>query len=176
MPVSTHAKIFLVGFMGTGKTTLGRLLADRLGWEFHDLDGLMEDEEGASIIRIFAEKGEPYFRELEQRTLARLAAAPGRAVIACGGGTFCTAENQALLHRCGITVWLDQPFDQIWRRRDELARHRPLMRGESEVRHLYEERAAFYTRASLHLTVMEGELPAALRNLLGLLRERFAIG
>src|SRR5437899_1686428 len=126
------AKIFLVGFMGTGKTTLGQLLAERLVWGFVDVDDIIERAEGASIVRIFAEKGESYFREVERGVLAGLATCAGHAVIACGGGTFCSAENQMLMRRCGITVWLDQPFDRIWDRREELASARPLLHEKAE--------------------------------------------
>src|SRR5436309_16112299 len=100
-------KIFLVGFMGTGKTTLGRLLAERIGWVFFDLDALMEEVEGATIMRIFIEKGEPYFRALESSTIARLAAHPGHAVIASGGGTFRTPQHQAVMLQRGHC--LDRP-------------------------------------------------------------------
>ena len=176
MPLlSPDMKIFLVGFMGTGKTTLGRMLAERLGWEFQDLDAVLEKDEGAPITRIFAEKGEPFFRELETRSLARIVAAPGRAVVACGGGAFCAPENQALMRGGGITVWLDQPFEQIWERRKDLARGRPLMRGESELRALYEQRRDSYRAATLHLPVTEGGLPQALDELLRFLAERFGV-
>ena len=168
-------KIFLVGFMGTGKTTLGRLLAERIGWVFFDLDALMEEVEGATIMRIFIEKGEPYFRTLESSTIARLAAHPGHAVIACGGGTFCTPQNQAVMLQRGVTVWIDQPFDQVWQRRDELALRRPLLRGEPAFRALYEQRVPFYHLASLRLRVDEGALPQAVNELVRLLEERFAV-
>ena len=174
-PLTRDQKVFLVGFMGSGKTTLGRMLADRLGWDFLDLDTVMEEEEGASIIRIFAEKGEPYFRALEARALARLAAAPGRAVVACGGGTICAPESRALMRLHGITVRLDQPFDRIWARRETLARERPLLRAEPEFRALYDERLGFYRSADLHLPVGEGQLADALEELARLLGERYGI-
>lgn len=174
-PLQPSAKIFLVGFMGAGKSTLGRLLADRLGWDFADVDDVIEAHESSSIVRLFAEKGEPYFRAVERRTLAALAASSRPAVVACGGGTFCDLENQSVMARHGLAVWVDQPFDQIWQRRDELARTRPLLRGEAELRALYAQRAPFYRLAPLHLTVSEGELPRALEELLRQLRDRFAL-
>jgi shikimate kinase len=174
--LDTDAKIFLVGFMGSGKTTLGRLLAARLGWDFVDLDERMEVEEGSSILHIFAEKGEPYFRELESRVLRELASRRGNAVIACGGGTFCSAENKTMMRQRGITVWLDQPFDQIWARREDLARRRPLLRGEGEVRALYEDRIRFYRDAAFHLPVSEGGLERTLEALVHMLQERTGLG
>ncbi len=172
-PLPPATKLFLVGFMGTGKTTLGRMLAARLGWEFLDLDVAIEAEAGDTIGRIFAEKGEPWFRALETRILARLAGAPGRAVIACGGGTFCAPGTQSLMRLCGVSVWLDQPFEQIWERRDALSQGRPLLRGESELRALYDARLGFYRSADLRLPVGEGRLPEALEELMRLLAARF---
>lgn len=168
-------RIFLIGFMGTGKSTLGTLLADRLGWDFLDVDSLIEEAEGASIVRIFAEKGEPHFRELERRILAGLASYPRRAVIACGGGTFCTEENRNLMLRAGITVWIDQPFDRIWERRSELSRERPLMGGEAELRALYEQRVPLYRFALLRLAVADQALPQALSELRRMLDEGFSV-
>ena len=80
------------------------------------------------------------------------------------------------MRRHGITVWLDQPFDQIWRRRESLSADRPLMGTESALRRLYEQRAASYRLAMIHLPVAEDDLSGALDELLRLLRERFAIG
>ena len=162
-------KIYLVGFMGAGKTTLGRLLGERLCWPFEDLDTSIERAEGASISRIFEEKGEPYFRELERRVLREAAALPGRTIVASGGGTFCAPENRAVMQRTGITVWVDRPFERIFVGREELAGPRPLMRGQRDLRTLYEERAPLYSLATLHLSVADRGLPDALADLLRLL-------
>ena len=166
-------KVFVVGFMGTGKSTLGRLLADRLGWDFFDLDAIIEELEGSTVMRIFVEKGEPYFRQLEQLTLGEIAARPHHAVVACGGGTFCTPQNQALLRLHGVTVWLDQPFDRIWQRRNELSRRRPLWRGEEPLRALYEQRIPFYQLASIHLPVEENQIQDAADRLHTILRNEY---
>jgi shikimate kinase len=163
------AKIYLVGFMGAGKTTLGRLLAGRLAWPFEDLDDGIERAERAQIATIFAEKGEAYFRQLERRALMELASAPGRAIIAGGGGTFCAPENRAVMQQTGITVWIDQPFECIWGRRDRLTKARPLMGGEKELRALYEKREPVYALATLHLPVADREPDASLEALLRLL-------
>jgi shikimate kinase len=168
-------KIFLVGFMGSGKTSLGRLLAGRMGWTFFDLDAALEEAEGASIMRIFVEKGEAYFRSVEQLTLREIAERPVHAIVACGGGTFCSPENQSLLRRHGLTVWLDQPFDRIWQRREELARRRPLWRGEGPLRELYDSRVPFYQLAGVHLPVEEDQVPQAVERLLAILRERHGV-
>ena len=170
MRVQPHtAKIYLVGFMGTGKTTLGRMLAERLVWPFEDLDTAIERAEGSRILRIFVEKGEAYFRDLERRALAEAAAQPGRAIVASGGGAFCTPENRAVMQGTGITVWVDQPFERIWSRRVELSGLRPLLGSEREFRALYEERAPLYGLATLHLDVGDRGLPEALDELMRLL-------
>ena len=173
-PVS---KIYLVGFMGAGKTTLGRPLADRLGWTFVDLDAEIEAVEGSSIVRVFEEKGESYFREIERRVLAEVSARSGNLVIACGGGAFCTAENQIVMHAHGITVWLDRPFERVWQHRGALGSVRPLLAvgaprqssDEAHLRALYEQRIIWYKAAMIHLPVGEGELAQALDRLLGTL-------
>jgi len=163
------AKIYLVGFMGAGKTSLGRQLAERLVWPFEDLDATIERKERSKILRIFLEKGEAYFRDLECRALAEAAAQPGRAIIASGGGAFCSPDNRAVMQRTGITVWIDQPFERIWSRRDELSELRPLLRGEDDLRRLYDERAPLYALSTLHLTVGDRDLPDALEDLMRLL-------
>lgn len=170
-----RTKVFLLGFMGSGKTTLGRLLADRLGWTFHDLDEIVEQDERSTITRLFAEKGEDYFRAAEARVLARLCALPGPAVIACGGGTYCSVPNQQAIDEAGITVWLDQPFAAIWKRREALAHARPLMSGEADLAALYDRRLPFYRAAALHLPIGEGQLPEALDELTRLLEARCGI-
>ena len=167
-----YSKIYLVGFMGSGKTTLGRLLARRLGWEFHNLDDTIVASRGVSIRTIFEEEGEPRFRALERAALARIAATPGRAVVATGGGTFCAAENRALIERTGVAIWLDQPFDRIWGRRELLADERPLFKGESEARALFETRRDFYGRAAVRILVEENGFEQALEQIVGFLATR----
>lgn len=98
--------VFLIGFMGAGKTTVGRILADTMGRPFVDLDAQIERDAGLLIPQIFAEKGEDAFRELESEALAGLSESP-RSVVACGGGIVLRAENRRVLKNLGTTVYLE---------------------------------------------------------------------
>ena len=143
--------VFLVGFMGSGKTTVGRLLAQRMAWKFVDLDALIEEAEGKTVAEIFSLAGEPAFRRREQELLRRMVQempqAGGR-VVALGGGTFAQPANLELLRRAqAITIWLECPVEQLLMRCALMA-NRPLFRDESSFRKLYEERLPTYRQAS----------------------------
>ena len=154
--------IYLVGFMGSGKTTVGRMLADRLGWHFIDLDAEIEAEQGAAIACIFETKGEEAFRRLETETLRkrlRLVRGGRPVVIALGGGAFARPENVELLEDNGVTVWLDCPLETACRRVEENA-ERPLARDRRRFEQLYHERRAAYARADYRIETA-GDDPAA---------------
>src|SRR6202521_3914008 len=111
--------VFLIGFMGAGKTTVGKALAQRLGWSFCDLDEMIEAREQKPIAAIFAAAGEEGFREIESAVLRELLAtsAPGDCVVALGGGTFVLPRNRIALQQAGaFTVWLEAPLDELKRR------------------------------------------------------------
>src|ERR1051326_6210130 len=97
---SAHKRLYLVGFMGAGKTTVGRRLAKKLGWKFLDLDEEIEHREGRTVANIFKEDGERHFRSLEHSCLKELASVP-KAVIAMGGGAFVDPENRELAESTG---------------------------------------------------------------------------
>ncbi|MBI2815640.1 MAG: shikimate kinase [Acidobacteria bacterium] len=143
--------IFLVGFMGCGKSTVGQQLARRLAWRFIDLDEQIEKTEGRTIAEIFAQGGEAPFRRLENEALRKIveeSARPGGRVIALGGGTFVQPANQELLQRArAITVWLECPVEELLLR-CALMTNRPLFRDESNFRALYELRAPYYRQAT----------------------------
>src|SRR5690242_3761047 len=105
-----HSPIFLVGFMGAGKTTVGRALARELQYEFFDLDELIAERAGKSVQTIFAELGEPEFRRLEREAIKGCCGMV-RTVIALGGGAFVSDLNRTLLREIGRTVWLDCPLE-----------------------------------------------------------------
>ena len=145
--------IVLIGFMGTGKTSVGRLLAGRLGCAFHDLDKKIEEACGISIPQIFAQHGEPYFRAREKEAV-RAAAARSGLVIATGGGTVKDAENAALLREHGVLVALTADVDTILQRTAARGA-RPVLDGadagdrRAAVVRLLEERRTLYAGADI---------------------------
>lgn len=152
-PIPIHRSVFLLGFMGCGKTTTGRLLAQRLGWNFVDLDETLERRQGRTIAQIFAEEGEPYFRQVERRlleeTLAQAEQIP--VVVALGGGTFAQPDNFELIRaNGGITIWLYCPVEEL-RRRCRGMTHRPLFRDAASFQQLYQERLSFYDKADFRV-------------------------
>lgn len=152
-------KIYLVGFMGAGKTTIGRLLAARLGWPFFDLDDLIETAEGKPVKAIFAENGEPYFRRRE-REILQTTRLIEQAVIATGGGTFTFDENVSLIRSAGCSIFLSIPFAVIAKRVSEKAEDRPLFRDEAQARELYQQRTRFYRAADFTIDMGERDTPA----------------
>ena len=147
--------IYLVGFMGAGKTTVGRLLADRLGWNFVDLDQEIEAETQQPIAEIFDQRGEAEFRRLEREALRRRVQAIecGRpTVMAVGGGAFAQPDNCALLQDNGVTIWLDASLELV-RERVSRAAHRPLARDPQAFARLFETRRNAYARADVRIPV-----------------------
>lgn len=142
-------KIYLVGFMGAGKTTLAHALSRRLGWRAEDIDVLIEARERRSVADIFAREGEPYFRAVERQIIWSLL--PERhAVIATGGGTFVDLENRAAINADGLSVWLDVPFDVLLNRIPPDGR-RPLANDRVQMALLYESRRLAYQQAQIRL-------------------------
>jgi len=153
--------IYLVGFMGSGKSTIGRLLADRIGWHFVDLDAEIEATEQMSILEIFETRGEAEFRRIERekmRALVRAIESGRPTVLALGGGAIVQPENYALVENNGITIWLDCPFETV-RRRVEPASDRPLARDPASFAQLYETRRESYARADYRIPI-ESDDPA----------------
>ena len=158
--------VFLVGFMASGKSSLGRELARRLDWDFVDLDARIESREQQSIPEIFRDRGEIGFRLAETSALRELTDALGRnplhrnVVVALGGGTFAQPLNLELLHPWP-SVFLDAPLDELWRRSTENATVRPLRNDPTEFARLHEHRLPFYRQATLTV-VTSGKDPASL--------------
>ncbi len=172
LPVTTPRRrlICLTGFMGCGKTTVGRLLARQLAWRFVDLDTRIEEHVGLRIAEIFDRLGEPAFRQVEHEQLVyalnEVAALDRPTVLALGGGTFAQPQNVELLRggaaangsagHCaglahgGVIVWLDCPIEGLLARCVTMT-NRPLFRDEASFRQLYEQRRPFYEQADFRV-------------------------
>jgi shikimate kinase len=149
--------IYLLGFMGSGKSTVGALLARELGWPFIDLDTLIEARQGKTIVQIFEETGEAAFRRIEYAALTEVCRAEP-AVIALGGGTFVQEPNLQLIRATGgATVWLDCTLDEL-RMRCQGIDNRPLFRDALNFRNLLEQRLPFYRLADYRVST-EGRAP-----------------
>ncbi len=145
----TSDKIYLVGFMAAGKTTVARALASRLGWRADDVDELIEARERRTVAEIFAQRGEPYFRVLE-RDILRLLLPLRHLVVATGGGTFMDPDNRAAMNLDGMSVWLDVPFEELVARIPADGR-RPLAADRSQLERLYAIRQAAYANAGIRI-------------------------
>lgn len=151
--MSRHRRklIYLLGFMGSGKTTVGALLARELGWPFIDLDATLEAGQGMSIREIFEQAGEPFFREIERAALTE-ASKIQPAVIALGGGTFAQKANLDFIRETeGTTIWLDCPVEELERRSEGITT-RPLFRDSASFRQLYDQRLPFYELAEYRVS------------------------
>src|SRR5215831_1968592 len=145
--------IFLVGFMGAGKSTVGPLLAERLAWPFIDLDETIANAERRSIREIFEREGEAYFRVLETAAIEVLRKRTN-SVVALGGGAFSQAGNVSLIRRLGTTVFLDCSFEKILER-CPIDGTRPLFRDPTQVRRLYESRLPHYRNSDFRVDVSD---------------------
>ncbi len=158
--------VVLVGFMGSGKSEVGRLVAGELGLPFIDTDALVEAEAGP-IVTIFARDGERAFRDIERRVvLATLAALPSRAaVVALGGGAVSDGDVRAALRAAPCVAWLTAPVAALWERVRRAAAcsggGRPLARDEASFRALYDERLPLYREAATFEVVNDGRRPPA---------------
>lgn len=152
-PIPIRRLVLLIGFMGAGKTTVGRSLARRLGWRFVDLDNELERCQGRTINQIFAEEGEPYFRQEERRLLEKVVAESEAepTVVSLGGGTVAQPGNGELIRaHGGITVWLECPLEEL-RRRCRGMTNRPLFRDAASFQQLYLARLPFYQQADFRV-------------------------
>ncbi|HVB29378.1 MAG TPA: shikimate kinase [Terriglobia bacterium] len=149
--------IYLLGFMGSGKSSVGALLAEELGWPFIDLDMTIEAGQGASIREIFERAGESFFRQLEQAALVE-ASRKEPAIIALGGGTFVQKVNFDFIRgRGGITIWLDGPLEELWQRCATMD-NRPLFQDRESFAQLYAQRLVYYRQAKFRVST-EGRHP-----------------
>jgi len=152
-------RIYLTGFMGCGKTSVGRRLARRLGVEFVDLDEEVERMAGMTVRQIFESQGEPAFRQMEAEALRGTLAMPD-VVVATGGGTMAFEANAGLIGANGLAVWINPAFATIAARIGGRGKSdRPLFKNESQALALYRERLPAYRRADLIMDVAPKEGP-----------------
>jgi shikimate kinase len=156
-------KIYLVGFMGAGKSTVARHLARRLDWKALDIDELIEQREHESVAALFARRGEAYFRGVERAVLLGQVEAR-HVVVATGGGTFADPQNRTVINRDGVSVWLDVPLDRLILRVPADGR-RPLAADRAEFERLYFARRAAYEQAHIRIDAAAGS-DAAVEQLL----------
>jgi shikimate kinase len=168
----TSGNIFLIGMMGAGKTTVGRLLANFLEKKFHDSDREIQKRTGVSIPLIFEIEGEAGFRKRETEMLSELVKT-GNIVLATGGGAVLSAENREMLKRSGTVIYLRATIDDLWRRTRH-DKNRPLLQTQdprTKLTELYAQRDPLY-RETAHIIVESGKRSA--RHLAQLLAQQLA--
>lgn len=149
--------IFLIGFMGCGKSTLGRRLAVLTKSTFIDMDKFIEEKYFKTVNQIFAEEGETEFRKKERLAIEELAGFQD-VVVGTGGGAPCFADNMQIMNQSGVTVWLDVPLDELVSRLSKAKAERPLIKEKNNaeltefVRHKLDERNVYYSQAQIRVT------------------------
>jgi shikimate kinase len=157
-------KIYLVGFMASGKTTVARALALRLGWRAEDGDELIEQRERLTVAEIFARHGEPYFRAAE-RAMLRLLQPLRHVVFATGGGTFVDPDNRTFINLDGVSVWIDVPLAELIPRIPHDGR-RPLASNLADLERLYAGRVDAYRQARLHVNASRAPVDMVVEQIL----------
>ncbi len=126
-------KVFLIGMPGSGKTTIGKNLADMLGLKFHDLDKIIINNSGMEIKEIFSEYGEDHFRKIERNLLTETIESSEDFIMATGGGTPCYYETMDLLKKEGTVVYLDVPINELKNRLQKHPTHRPILADKENM-------------------------------------------
>ncbi len=167
-------RVVLVGFMGSGKSTVGPLLADLLGWSFQDMDAAIERRTGRPVATLFAERGEEAFREIELR-MAEETATLDRHVVAAGGGAFARPETRAALRRDAVVVWLRVDLETAFARIPTDGR-RPLAGNRDIMRELLALREPAYALADLEVEASDGSPATVARRVHTGLQEQGLLG
>ena len=156
-------KVYLVGFMAAGKTSVARALARRLGWDAVDVDEVIEQRERQTVSDIFSRHGEQYFRALERQALMDQISRR-HIVVATGGGTFVDGQNRAAINADGVSVWLDVPLERLIDRVPADGR-RPLASDRAGFERLYYQRRAAYEQAHVRLDASRASVDALVEQL-----------
>lgn len=157
--------IYLVGFMGAGKSTVGRKLASVLNYKFLDIDEYIEMSEGMTISKIFSEKGEDYFRKLESEKLKEISSRDNL-VVATGGGLGAKIENMEFMKSRGVVIWLDVDIDTVFKRCVDDGTRPLLSKGRAFVTELYEKRKPVYQLADIHIDTNDQQLESILQQII----------
>lgn len=162
--------LYLVGFMASGKSTIGGRLAEELGWTFFDIDKDIEAQERRSIVDIFSDRGEAAFRKIETEMIRKRifhVQCGSPCVFALGGGAFVQPRNWELIENNGVTIWLDCAFDVVRRRLgDDFTR--PLARDQNGLAKLYSDRRPLYSRADFRVEIENDDVKEVVRHILDL--------
>ncbi|MBR5997663.1 MAG: shikimate kinase [Deltaproteobacteria bacterium] len=161
------SNIILIGFMGAGKSTVGRMLAEYLRWDFVDLDSLIEASAGCAIREIFAREGEAFFRDLETAQLRKMALFR-KTVVATGGGAVIRAENRILLKQTGTVVYLRAQLETLQQRVAQ-STDRPLAQNPEHFAALLEERRRFYEEADIIVDTDACRVPEIVQRIAGMI-------
>lgn len=154
MKINEKTRLFLVGYMGAGKTTIGKMLAKKLNWSFADTDYFIENRYRQSITTIFEERGEACFREIEHRALVEICNFE-KIVVSTGGGLPCFFDNMDLMNQTGITIYLKESVNGLVKRLNFDRQKRPLIKGKKpeELQNFVEtslkKRESFYNKATI---------------------------
>ena len=166
-PAPSGNAVFLVGFMGAGKSSVGRALGQHLNWLFEDLDDRIERREGRTVAEIFRDSGEPEFRRAESAALEQVLdelRGGGARIVALGGGTFAHGQNHKAMQASGFpTVFLDASLPELWRRcmeQSNLGAARPLQTSQNVFRELHRDRVRYYRTATLRLDTTGKQIDA----------------
>jgi len=164
--------IYLVGFMGTGKTTVGKILAKKLNKKFLETDNLIEKKEKKKIVDIFKEYGEPYFRKLEKELIKKISKKKDL-VVSCGGGLICNKENSKILKESGIVFNLLASVNTIYNRTKN-SPFRPLLNVENpieRIRSLLKKRMPFYKQAHFSIKTDKLSIEEVANKIIEILKE-----
>ena len=165
-------RIYLIGFMGSGKSHWGRLLSKKLTLPFFDLDSQITEQENKSIVEIFEEKGEEYFRMLEKEALYILTESHDSFVMACGGGTPCYFNNIDYMNQNGTSVWLNTRLDVLFNRLLKEKESRPLLKdlSDSQLKQFilkkFSERRIYYEQAELVIEESEASVDSLIQHIM----------